>query len=331
MDKYIEPAIHSLKTEIKGLQSVLDNSLNNTFVELIKAILKTKGRIVVSGMGKSSYIAHKVAATLASTGTAAFFIHPAESSHGDLGMISKDDTVILLSDSGGTRELQDIITYCKRFSIPLIGITRKKDSILYETADIKVCMERVEETNPVNSPTTSGIMMLAYFDAVVTTLISLRKFNQDNYKVFHPGGKLGAALLKVEEVMQTENNIPLIDENATMEQVLDEMTAKELGCVGILNNKKKLIGIITDGDLKRRIKQFNGNIMDKKAKELMSSNPLNIEKDSFAVDAVHLMRAGGAKYIQVLFVVDSEKHCKADECDVVGIIHIQDCLKKGVI
>jgi len=334
MDKYIKPAVHSLKTEIKGLQSIIDNSLDENFKKVIDAILKTKGRVILSGMGKSGYIAHKGAATLASTGTPAFFIHPAEASHGDMGMISKDDVVILISSSGGSKELNDIIAYCKRYDITLVGMTRKKGSVLDEASDIKICMENVEETNIVNSPTTSMIMMLAYLDAVTTTLISIKGFNKDHYKVFHPGGKLGAALVKVDEIMKKGNSIPLINEDALMGKVLDEIIAKSLGCVGVLNKDKNLVGIITDGDLKRKLKKYDGDLMKKTAKDIMTKDPIIVEKGSFAMDAVNLMSRGVGKdknYIQVLFVVDSEAECKIDSCNVAGLVHIQDCFKKGVV
>lgn len=327
MKDYTASAKHSLSMEITGLQSILEKSVDDTFNLVVKTILKTKGRVVLSGMGKPGYIAHKTAATLASTGTPAIFIHPAESSHGDLGMIAKGDTVILLSNMGGSRELNDIIAYCKRFGITLIGVTRKANSTLGESADIRVVLENIPETNAVGSPTTSMVMMLAYMDAVATALINARGFNEENYKIFHPGGKLGAALIKVDEIMHMGNEIPLIRLGDTMAEALDEMIAKSLGCVGILDDGDKLVGIITDGDLKRRLKEYNCNLMEMKVSDVMTPNPIAIRKNSLALEAVKIMNIGvGANnnYIQVLFVVDSDDR-------VVGILHIQDCFRAGVI
>ncbi|MDD2839886.1 MAG: KpsF/GutQ family sugar-phosphate isomerase [Rickettsiales bacterium] len=321
--------IHSLKTEIKGLQSILDNSINDTFEKVVKAILKTKGRVILSGVGKPGYIAHRVAATLASTGTIASYVHANEASHGDLGMISKSDTVILLSNSGGSKEINDIIAYCKRFDITLIGLTRNPDSFLAKAATIPVVLEAVEQTNAVNSPTTSEIMMLAYLDAVATALININHFDKDKYKIFHPGGKLGSALLKVEEIMHKGDELPLVHEDDTMEKIINVMIEKPLGCVGVLDKDDSLIGIITDGDFKRKIIQYK-NLTEKKISEIMILNPITVEKDMFALDAVKIMEKGVGEnnnYIQVLFVTETID----DKKKVVGLIHIQDCLRAGVI
>lgn len=330
MTKYIEYGEHSLRTEIKGLESVLNNSLNKTFEKVVKTILKTKGRVILSGVGKPGYIAHRVAATFASTGTLSYYIHANEASHGDLGMISKDDTVILLSNSGGSKEINDIIAYCKRFDITLIGITRNPKSFLAQASYIPVVLENIEQTNIVNSPTTSEIMMLAYLDAVATALINAKHFDKDDYKIFHPGGKLGSALLKVEELMHEENELPLVHENDSMEKIIKTMIDKPLGCVGILNDQDSLIGIITDGDFKRKIIQYK-DLMNKKITDIMTKDPITIEKDKFALDAVKIMKNGVGddnNYIQVLFVTENQE---SGIKKVVGLIHIQDCLRAGVI
>lgn len=321
--------IHSLQVEIKGLQSILNNSINDTFEKVVKAILKTKGRVVLSGVGKPGYIAHKVAATLASTGTIACYVHANEASHGDLGMISKSDTVILISNSGDSKEINDIIAYCKRFDIPLIGLTRNPDSFLAKAATIPVVLEAVEQTNVVNSPTTSEIMFLAYLDAVATALININRFDKDKYKVFHPGGKLGSALLKVEEIMHKSDELPLVHEEDNMEKVINIMIEKPLGCVGVLDKNDSLIGIITDGDFKRKIIQYK-NLTEKKISEIMTPDPITVNKDMFALDAVKIMEKGVGddnNYIQVLFVVENIGETKK----VIGLIHIQDCLRAGVI
>ena len=329
MKNYREYAIHSLKTEIKGLESILNNSINKTFDDVIKAILKAKGKIIVSGVGKPGYIAHKAAATLASTGTPSYYIHANEASHGDLGMISRDDVVILLSNSGESKEMNDLIAYCRRFKIVLIGLTRNANSFLAQASTIPVVLESVEQTNAVNSPTTSEIMFLAYLDAVVTALISARHFSKDDYKIFHPGGKLGSALLKVDEIMHSGDELPLVKENDSMEKVINVMINKPLGCVGVLDENDELIGVITDGDFKRQIIKYP-NLINMKIVDLMTKNPITIDKNKFALDAVTIMQKGVGEdnnYIQVLFVTDEEQGIKK----VVGLIHIQDCLKAGVL
>lgn len=329
MSKYIEDGKHSLSVEIKGLTSVLENSINSTFEKVVKTILNTKGRIILSGVGKPGYLARRVAATFSSTGTPALFVHADEASHGDLGMITEKDTVILLSNSGSTKELNDIIAYCKRFDITLIGITRNPNSFLAQAANIAVVLENIEQTNIVDSPTTSEIMILSYLDAVATALINAKHFNKDNFKVFHPGGKLGSTLLKVKELMHKGDELPLAHENDSIEKVINIMIEKPLGCVAVLDKNDSLVGIITDGDFKRKIIQYK-DLMSKKIVDIMTPNPITINKDSFALDAVKMMKRGVGEnnnYIQVLLVVEEVENIKK----VVGLIHIQDCLKAGVI
>lgn len=329
MSKYIEDGKHSLSIEIKGLTSVLENSINSTFEKVVKTILNTKGRVILSGVGKPGYLARRVAATFSSTGTPALFVHADEASHGDLGMITEKDTVILLSNSGSTKELNDIIAYCKRFDITLIGITRNPNSFLAQAANIAVVLENIEQTNIVDSPTTSEIMILAYLDAVATALINAKHFNKDNFKIFHPGGKLGSTLLKVKELMHKGDELPLAHENDSIEKVINIMIEKPLGCVAVLDKNDSLVGIITDGDFKRKIIQYK-DLMSKKIVDIMTPNPITIDKDSFALDAVKMMKRGVGEnnnYIQVLLVVEEVENIKK----VVGLIHIQDCLKAGVI
>lgn len=329
MSKYIEDGKHSLSIEIKGLTSVLENSINSTFEKVVKTILNTKGRIILSGVGKPGYLARRVAATFSSTGTPALFVHADEASHGDLGMITEKDTVILLSNSGSTKELNDIIAYCKRFDITLIGITRNPNSFLAQAANIAVVLENIEQTNIVDSPTTSEIMILSYLDAVATALINAKHFNKDNFKVFHPGGKLGSTLLKVKELMHKDDELPIAHENDSIEKVINIMIEKPLGCVAVLDKNDSLVGIITDGDFKRKIIQYK-DLMSKKIVDIMTPNPITINKDAFALDAVKMMKRGVGEnnnYIQVLLVVEEVENIKK----VVGLIHIQDCLRAGVI
>ena len=320
-NKIIESGRESVRVEINGLNSLLEKSIDDSFVELVNIIMKTKGRVFLSAVGKPGYIAHKVSATLSSTGTPSFFIHPDEASHGDLGMITKEDIVILLSNSGGSTELNDIIAYCKRFSIKLIGITRKKDSFLAKSADLPIILENMPQTNNVNSPTTDIIMFLSYLDAISTVLIELKGFDNENFKVFHPGGKLGKSLIKIKDIMKTADAVPIININDTVENAIKEMSLKSMGAVCVIENNI-LIGIISDGDLRRKTIEYK-NILDKKIEDIMTKNPIFLNEENFAIEAVNIMTEHG-KYIQVLPIVDNEKK-------IIGMLHIQDLFKANVI
>ena len=312
---YIDSAIKTIQTEIEGLNSLF-SCFNENYVKAIDLILNCKGRVVVSGMGKSGHIGNKIAATLASTGTPAFFIHPAEASHGDLGMITNDDVVILLSNSGETKELRDIIFYCRRFEIPIIAMVRRAESDLVKSSTIAFVLSKIPEANKVNAPTTSTTMMLALGDAIAVSLIDAKNFNDENFGVFHPGGKLGAAFIRVKDIMRKDSQIPLVDQNKKMSEALIEITSKHLGCTGVLDQEKNLIGIVTDGDLRRHIAP---DFLEKTAKEIMTKNPAVIEENRLAVDAIALMNK---KSITSLFVANDRK--------VIGVLHIHDCLRIGV-
>ncbi len=312
---YIDSAIKTIQTEIEGLNSLF-SCFNENYVKAIDLILNCKGRVVVSGMGKSGHIGNKIAATLASTGTPAFFIHPAEASHGDLGMITNDDVVILLSNSGETKELRDIIFYCRRFEIPIIAMVRRAESDLVKSSTIAFVLSKIPEANKVNAPTTSTTMMLALGDAIAVSLIDAKNFNDENFGVFHPGGKLGAAFIRVKDIMRKDSQIPLIDQDKKMSEALIEITSKHLGCTGVLDQEKNLIGIVTDGDLRRHIAP---DFLEKTAKEIMTKNPAVIEENMLAVDAIALMNK---KSITSLFVANDRK--------VIGVLHIHDCLRIGV-
>ncbi len=314
---YITSAINTIKTEIDGLQSLI-NYFDENYIKAVDLILNCKGRVVISGMGKSGHIANKIAATFASTGTPAFFIHPGEASHGDLGMITQNDVVILLSNSGETKELKDIIYYCKRFEIPIIGIIRRFESELTKASTVALVLPAVPEANNVNAPTTSTTMMLALGDALSVSLIDAKNFNPQDFSIFHPGGKLGSAFLKAKELMRVGNQIPLSNSNDKMPEVLLEMTSKHLGCTAIINESGSLIGIITDGDLRRHITQ---NFLTSTASEIMTKNPITIEEDMLAVEAINLMNK---KSITNLFVLN-------DSGKVKGILHLHDCLRAGVV
>lgn len=315
-NRYIDSAVKTINYEIEGLKSII-NVLDKNYIDAIDLILQCKGRVIISGMGKSGHIANKIAATMASTGTPSFFIHPAEASHGDLGMITKEDVVMLLSNSGETKELRDIIFYCKRFEIPIISIVRKADSELANSANIPLILSNAAEASKINAPTTSTTMMLALGDAIAISLAEAKGFDSENFGVFHPGGKLGSAFIRVKEIMRKENNIPLVKENSLMSEVLLEMTSKHIGCTGVTNSEGTLVGIITDGDLRRHIKN---DFLQLSASEIMTKNPLEISPETIALETVVLMNK---KSITSLFVTDDKK--------VVGVLHIHDCLRAGVV
>lgn len=314
---YITSAIKVIKTEIDGLNSLLD-FFGENYVKAVDLILNCQGRVVVSGMGKSGHIGKKIAATFASTGTPSFFIHPSEASHGDLGMIAQNDVVILLSNSGETKELKDIIYFCKRFEIPVIGIIRRAESELTKASTVALVLPAIPEANHVNAPTTSTTMMLALGDALAVSLIDARGFNSEKFGVFHPGGKLGSHFLKVSELMRVEKQIPLVTENQKMSEVLVEMTSKHLGCTGVIDASEKLLGIITDGDLRRHIDQ---KFLDHFAFEVMTKNPVTTTAETLAVEAIAVMNK---KSITSLLVLSDAKK-------VVGILHLHDCLRAGVV
>jgi arabinose-5-phosphate isomerase len=322
-EEYINSATRTVKTEILGLESLLDFFKEDNFSKAVELILKTKGRVVLSGMGKSGHIANKIAATFASTGTPAFSIHPGEASHGDLGMIAKDDVVILLSNSGETKELQDIIYYCKRNKISLIGIARNPKSELIEASDVALALPNIPEANNVNAPTTSTTMMIAIGDAIGVALMEAKDFSNEEYGMFHPGGKLGSQFVKVKDLMRKGDEIPLINENKLLPKILFEMTSKHLGCVGVLNVDKKLIGIVTDGDIRRNI---SSDFIKSNATKLMTKNPIIITQDTLVVEAVRSMNA---KSITNLFVVKQQE--SKNGVEVCGILHIHDCLRAGII
>lgn len=306
-----------INIEIKGLEEI-KTKFDDSFRDLVAKILTLKGRVVISGMGKSGHIANKISATLASTGTPAFFIHPAEASHGDLGMITKDDLVILLSNSGETKELGDIINYCKRFKITLVALVRRKSSILVNSADIAIVLPEIEEASNVNAPTTSTTMMLAYGDALAVTLAEIKGFNKENFSIYHPGGKLGSQLLSTEQLMRSSKEIPLCDVDADAETIINKITKFKLGIVGVINHDEKLVGVITDGDIRRNI---SDNILLKKAQDIMTLEPKTVQEETLAIDSVNSMNKHD---ITNIFVVNKEEK-------PIGIINLHDCFKAGLI
>lgn len=283
-------------------------------------------RIVVTGMGKSGHVGRKIAATLASTGTPALFVHPGEAGHGDLGMITLKDAVLALSNSGDTVELSAIIAYCRRFGLPLIGMTSRARSALAEQADVVLLLPPVGEACPLGlAPTTSTTLMLALGDALAVAVLERRGFTASDFQRFHPGGQLGRALLKVCDVMHAGAAVPLATPEAGLDQVILEMSAKRFGCVGIVTAlpgaaetaQGPLLGIITDGDLRRHMAP---SLFQRTAREVMTADPKTIRPQALLAEAIGQMNA---KQITSLFVTEEER--------LVGIVHIHDCLKAGVV
>lgn len=302
-------------TSILNLAENLSEDFSNA-VQLLFDVNEKKGRVIVTGMGKSGHIGAKIAATLASTGTPSFAVHPGEASHGDLGMITSDDAVLAFSHSGETKELGDVLAHCARFNVPLIAITGKNESTLGKAADICLVNGVTEEACPIKlAPTSSTTATLALGDALAVALMHRRGFKPEDFANFHPGGKLGSKLLLVEELM--EKDIPLISNKASMMDAVLEISGKRLGVVGIQNEKGELIGIMTDGDLRRHMAY---NIMDKSVTEVMTTSPKTIAGDMLASKAVHQMQENK---ITALFVVEDLKP--------VGVLHIHNCLQAGVV
>jgi arabinose-5-phosphate isomerase len=306
-----------LRTEGKALDA-LAQTLDQAFTRAVRLMVACKGRVVVSGMGKSGHVGRKIASTLASTGTPAIFVHPGEASHGDLGMIMGDDVVLAISNSGETSELSDLIAYTRRFSIPLIGITRHANSSLAQAADILLTLAPLPEVGALGlAPTTSTTMTLALGDALAVAALEDKGFTADDFHDFHPGGKLGKRLLRLRELMHTGDALPLAYENDSMETVLGVMTSKGFGCAGIVDAEGRLVGIITDGDLRRH---FKTGLADKSAGDVMTRNPMTASPSLLAVEAVK--RLNDNKRTQ-LFLVDEDHK-------LAGLIHIHDLLRAGL-
>lgn len=316
-NKDIISAKHTIDKEVEALR-MMEDSLDGSLTEALDLMQKTEGRVIVTGMGKSGHVGSKIAATLASTGTPSFFVHPGEASHGDLGMITSKDCVLAISNSGETRELSDIILYCKRFGIPLIAVTKNPDSALGKAGDILLTLPNDGEACPLGlAPTSSTTATIVLGDILAIALLERRGFTKTDFKQRHPGGKLGAYLQKVSDLMHTGDDMPLVKEDATMQNVILTMSAKLLGCVGVISPDGKLIGIITDGDLRRNM---SNDIMNKTAADIMTKNPKITDGDTLVAEALKIMNTTG-KGITQLFVTENGFP--------VGIIHMHDCLKTG--
>ena len=306
-----------LRLEAEGLEA-LARSLDEAFTEALDLLDGRTGRVVVTGIGKSGHVARKIAATLASTGTPALFVHPAEASHGDLGMIEPEgDAVIALSNSGETTELADLVAYAKRFHIPLIAITGRADSALAQAADVALVLPASDEASPMGlAPTTSTTVMLALGDAIAVALLERKGFSPDRFHALHPGGRLGRMLLKVADLMHRGEEVPLVGGDTAMADALLVMTNKRFGCVAIVDGDGILQGVITDGDLRRHM---SPGLLDLRAAEVMTRAPRTIGADALATEAVGLMNSNT---ITNLFVVEDGRP--------IGILHIHDCLRAGV-
>lgn len=316
---YLETGRRVIATEITALEQ-LDAGLDSSFEDAVRMLLAATGRVILSGMGKSGHIARKIAATLASTGTPAHFVHPAEASHGDLGMLARGDVVMMLSNSGETPELADMIAHTRRFGIPLIGVASRPGSTLLRQSDVALVLPQAPEACGTGVvPTSSTTMTLVLGDALAVALMEHRKFTPQDFRKFHPGGKLGAQLSKVADLMHDGGALPLVDGATPMTEVLVIMSQKGFGVVGVTGADGALAGIITDGDLRRNM----DGLLSRSALDVMTADPITVPADVLAEEAVRMMES---RKITCLFVVGAESPAKA-----VGILTIHDCLRAGVV
>jgi arabinose-5-phosphate isomerase len=315
----VQSARRVIAIEREGMDA-LEKSISTDFANTVSRLRGVKGRLICAGVGKSGHVARKIAATLASTGTPAYYVHPTEASHGDLGMIGTDDAVLALSKSGETRELGDLIAYCRRFGVPLIAMTAQPDSSLGRAGDFLLAIPQAPEAcGETRAPTTSTTLMMALGDALAVALLEARGFTATDFKTFHPGGALGAALATVQDIMHAGSAVPLIGTDAQMSEVLIEMTTKSFGCAGIVGADGTLAGIITDGDLRRHM---GAGLFDKRAGDVMTVGPRTGSASMLAADALRLMTAGTPKITQFFIVDDDERP--------VGILHLHDLLRVGL-
>lgn len=314
MADYIETARRVIGVEIAGLEA-LSAGLGDGFSRAVELILAVRGRVIVSGMGKSGHVGRKIAATFASTGTPAQFVHPAEASHGDLGMVTEADLALVLSNSGETPELADLIAHTRRFKIPLVGVASRPGSTLLRQADVALVLPQAEEACGIGIvPTTSTTMTLALGDALAIALMEHRRFTPEHFRTFHPGGKLGALLAKVGDL--ASRDLPLVAEDAPMSEALLVISQKGYGVTGVMDAKGHLAGIITDGDLRRHM----DGLLSRRVFEVMTRSPRVIAPDALAATALAEMQA---RKITCLFAVEDARP--------VGILHIHDCLRAGLV
>ncbi|WP_011582055.1 MULTISPECIES: KpsF/GutQ family sugar-phosphate isomerase [Chelativorans] len=315
----IASAARTLSTEqaaLAALAEALDNGLSESFAEAVEMIARISGRVIVTGVGKSGHIGTKIAATLASTGTPAFFVHPVEANHGDLGMIAPDDAIIALSWSGESAELKGIVAYARRFSIPLIAMTSGSRSALARESSVVLCLPKVQEACPHGlAPTSSTLVQLAAGDALAIALLEARGFTPDHFRTFHPGGQLGAKLTRIGDIMHTGERMPLVSSGTGMREAILEISRKGFGCVGITNGEGALIGIVTDGDLRRHM---DSDLLAMSVDEVMTHAPKTIKPDTLAAAALQMINSSA---ITTLMVVENGRP--------VGIVHLHDLLRIG--
>jgi arabinose-5-phosphate isomerase len=319
-ERMIASALRTLETEgsgISALAAALRDQLGRSFSAAGTLIQTAKGRLIVSGMGKSGHVARKIAATFASTGTPAFFVHPSEASHGDLGMITADDVVLALSWSGETAELKNVIDYSRRFRIPLIAMTAYADSTLGKAADVVLTLPQAREACPHNlAPTTSSLMQLALGDALAIALLESRGFTDRDFHVLHPGGRLGAMLKFARDVMRRDAAVPLIPLGSRMSEAIMEITAKGMGCVGVTDARGQVVGIITDGDLRRHM---GPGLTEAAVDDVMTKGPKSCRPDQLVSEVIEMLNSSK---ITAIFVVENAKP--------VGVVHLHDLLRIGV-
>lgn len=303
-----------IQHEINSLGILRDN-LPKDFSKVVNKIVNLKGKLVLSGIGKSGYIAKKISASFASTGTSSCFLHPSEASHGDLGIIAKNDMVILISNSGETKEIFDIINYCKRFDISLTAITMNTDSTLANSSDLLLNIPKIQESSSIKAPTTSTLLTLSLGDALMVAVHEEKGFTSEDFKILHPGGKIGANLLKVKDIMHIKDHLPLVQKTQLMSEVIITITEKKLGCAIVVEGNKPL-GIITDGDLRRHMKD---DLLNFPAERIMHHNPMLIKSSILASEALNIMNKNK---ITSLVVCNDDNIC--------GLIHIHDIIKAGI-
>lgn len=313
-------AVRTVEIEAEGLTALaeaLRGSMAAAFSEAVRTIAASRGRVIVTGIGKSGHIGQKLAATFASTGTPAFFVHPSEAAHGDLGMVTRDDVVLAISWSGETVELKNVITYSRRFKVPLIAITSRRDSALGLSSDIVLELPRAKEACPHGlAPTTSTAMQLALGDSLAIALLEAKGFTAHDFKIFHPGGSLGAQLKFVGDIMHKGDQLPLASEHESMSSALVTMTQKSFGCLGVVGAEGKLVGIVTDGDLRRHMGE---HLLRAKTGDIMTRKPKTVSPETLASAALELINTAR---ITALFVVEDGRP--------VGIVHVHDLLRIGV-
>ncbi len=316
----LRSAVRTLDLETEGLRALkeaLEQQLGTSFAKAVAMLSAAKGRVIVSGIGKSGHVGQKIAATFASTGTRAFFVHPSEASHGDLGMIGTDDAIVAISWSGESVEIGSIVTYSRRFKVPLIAITSRADSTLAKQSDVVLELPRAREACPHGlAPTTSTTMQLAIGDCLAIALLENRGFTAQDFKIFHPGGSLGASLKFVADIMHTGEQLPLASDNVAMSAALVTMTQKSFGCLGVIDAKGRLVGVITDGDLRRHM---GADLLIARTSDIMTKKPKVVTPAMLASAALELLNTSR---ITALFVVDKGKP--------VGIVHVHDLLRAGV-